>query len=125
AAVLSRFRTINGIEAGSALLIVMVALKFVEARTHRDELVMMMLAYFLVFASLLTHQHPLIGAYLLAFVFVTTIGLLQLGRRGPLLTTRRTAALAAGLLLKALPIMAVLFVLFPRLPGPLWAVEAD
>src|SRR5690606_21573171 len=35
ALVLTRYRTINGIEAGSALLIVMVGMKLVEARTYR------------------------------------------------------------------------------------------
>ena len=36
AIVLAEYRTINGITAGSALLVIMVALKLVETRTHRD-----------------------------------------------------------------------------------------
>jgi protein-glutamine gamma-glutamyltransferase len=122
--VLAQYRTINGVTAGSALLVVMVALKLVEARTHRDELVLMIIAYFLVFASLLEHQSLPIALYLLAFVFVTTAGLLQLGRRGPLLDARVSAKLAGRMLVKALPVMIVLFVLFPRLPGPLWALPS-
>ena len=120
--VLAEFRTINGVIAGSALLVVMVALKLVETRTHRDEVVLMIISYFLVFASLLEHQSPVVGAYLVAFVLVTTAGLVQLGRGGPLLPSARTLGIAGGLLLKALPVMVVLFVLFPRLPGPLWAL---
>ena len=53
AAVLADYQTINGVDAGSALLVVMVALKFLESQTHRDQLVLMIIAYFVVFASLL------------------------------------------------------------------------
>ena len=121
-AVLAQYRTINGVEAGSALLVVMVALKFLESHTHRDQLVLMMISYFLVFASLLYQRNLLTVLYLLAFVWFTTVGLLQLSRRGPLLGNRATGKLAAKLLLQALPIMLILFLLFPRLPGSLWGI---
>lgn len=124
-AVLADYKTINGVTAGSALLVVMVALKFLEAHRQRDELVLMSIAYFLVFASLLQQENMLTGVYLLIFVWITTIGLLQLGRRGPLLPSWPTAKLAGRLLLQSVPIMIVLFLFFPRLPGPLWGVPAD
>ncbi len=122
ATVLGRYHTLNGIEAGSALLIVMVALKFLETHTSRDQLVLTIISYFLLFAGLLGQRNVFIVAYLLGFVWFTTIGLMQLGRRGPLLGTWPTAKLAGKLLLQALPIMLILFVFFPRLPGPLWAI---
>lgn len=124
-AVLFEYGTINGVKAGSALLVVMVALKFFECHTQRDQLVLMIIAYFLVFASLLYGGGLVKGAYLLAFVWITTVGLLQLGRDGHLLPSWPTARLAGRLLLQAVPIMLVLFVLFPRLPGPLWAIPGS
>ncbi len=124
-AVLSTFRTVNGVEAGSALLVMMVALKFLEARSHRDQIVLTIIAFFLVFAALIDQQSLFIGGYLLVFVLVTTAGLLQLGRRGPLQPMRATTLLAGRMLLQALPVMLVLFVLFPRLSGPLWALPND
>jgi len=120
--VLAQYRTINGIEAGSALLVVMVALKFLESHAHRDQLVLMIIAYFLVFASLLTERSLWSAAYLLAFVWLTTVALLQVARRSALLPTRETARAGTRLLLQAAPVMLVLFVLFPRLPGPLWGM---
>lgn len=123
--VLLHYRTINGLAAGSALLVVMVALKFLEAHTHRDQVVLMIIAYFLVFASLLYERSFLILAYLLGFVCITTAGLLQLGRHGSLLPSWPTAKFAARLLLQSVPIMLILFLLFPRLPGPLWAIPGD
>jgi len=123
--VLFQYRTLNGVEAGSALLVVMVALKFLESQTQRDQLVLIMITYFLMFASVLTERGPLTAAYLVLLVWVTTVALLQLGRRGPLLPSGMTARLAGRLLLHALPITVVLFVLFPRLPGPLWAIPGS
>jgi transglutaminase-like putative cysteine protease len=124
-AVLYQYRTINGVEAGSALLVVMIALKFLESNGHRDRLVLIMISYFLLFASLLAETGPLTAAYLLLLIWFTTVGLLQLSRRGPLLGARDTAALATRLLAQSLPLMIVLFVLFPRLPGPIWAVPGS
>jgi transglutaminase-like putative cysteine protease len=125
AAVVLRYRTVNGVAAGSALLVVMVALKFVESRQDRDQIVLIMIAYFLMFASLPTERSPLTGVYLLVLVWLTTVGLLQIGRRGPLLPARATARLAGRLLLLSLPFAVALFVLFPRLPGPLWAIPGS
>lgn len=121
-AVLMQYRTINGVDAGSALLVVMVALKFVESRHLRDQLVLMMIAYFLMFASLLKERSPLTSVYIVVLVWLTTVGLLQIGRRGPLLPATSTVRLAGRLLVHSLPLMVVLFLLFPRLPGPLWAI---
>ena len=124
-AVLSQYRTLNGVEAGSALLVVMVALKFLESKSQRDELVLVMISYFLMFASMLTERSPLTAIYIVLLVWLTTVALLQIGRRGELLGNRRTAAASARLLLHALPVMIVLFVFFPRLPGALWAVPGN
>jgi transglutaminase-like putative cysteine protease len=124
-AVLFQYRTLNGAEAGTALLVVMVALKFLESSNQRDQLVLILISYFMMFASVLTERGPLTAVYLVVLVWVTTVALLQLGRRGPLLPVRATTLLAGRLLLYSVPVMAVLFVLFPRLPGPLWALPGS
>ena len=123
--VLTQYRTLNGVEAGSALLVVMVALKFLESHNQRDQLVLIMISYFLLFASLLTDRGPLAAAYVLVLVWLTTVALIQIGRRGEFLPYRTTGLLSGRLLLHALPVMIVLFVLFPRLPGPLWGLPGS
>lgn len=123
--VLVEYRTLNGLAPGTALLIVMVSLKFLEARTQRDNMLLTVIAYMLVFASLLTGGGLIKGLYLLAFVWITTLGLLQVGRLGPLRASLPTAKQAGKLLLQALPLMLVLFLFFPRLPGPLWSMPGD
>jgi transglutaminase-like putative cysteine protease len=123
--VLVGYRTLNGIEAGTALLTVMIALKFLESQSQRDQLVVVMISYFLTFASLLTDRGPLSVLYVGLVAWVTTVALLQLGRRGELKPYRAMGALSARLLLHAVPIMVVLFLLFPRLPGPLWGLPGS
>jgi len=124
-AVLIEFRTINGLTPGTALLIVMISLKFLEARTQRDQILLTVIAYFLVFAQALAGGQLYTGIYLLGFAWLTTIALLQVGRQGALLPNLVTARLAARLLLPALPVMVVLFALFPRMPGPIWSLPGD
>jgi transglutaminase-like putative cysteine protease len=123
--VLLEHRTLNGIQAGSALLVVMLALKLLESQGQRDQLVVIMISYFLIFASLLTERGPLAAGYILVLAWLTTVALLQIGRRGELLPYRASGRLGARLLLHAVPIMAVLFILFPRLPGPLWGIPGS
>lgn len=124
-AVLFEYRTLNGVTAGSALLVVMIALKFLESRNQRDQLVLLMISYFLMFAALLGERGPLTVAYVVLLVWLTTVALIQIGRRGEFLPYRTTGLLSGRLLLHALPVMVVLFVLFPRLPGPLWAIPGS
>jgi transglutaminase-like putative cysteine protease len=125
ASVLVEYGTINGLVPGTALLVVMVALKFLEARTQRDHIILTVIAYFLVFASLLAGGGLIKGIYVLVFVWITTIGLLQVGRVGPLLANGPMARQAGRMLAQAIPIMAVLFVLFPRLSSPLWSLPGQ
>ena len=124
-AVLFQYRTLNGIEAGSALLVVMVALKVLESRSRRDQLVLIMICYFLMFAGLLADRGPLTAAYIVVLVWLATVALIQIGRRGSLLPYRAMGRFSGRLLLHALPVMVALFVLFPRLPGPLWAIPGS
>ena len=88
-------------------------------------MILSVLAFFLVFASVLDGGGPLEGLYLLAFVAVSTLGLLHVGRQGTLLATGPTTRIAGKLLLPAAPIMIVLFLLFPRLPGPIWSLPGS
>src|SRR5688572_8571746 len=103
----------------------MVALKFLESRNQRDQLVLLMISFFLMFASLLSERGPFMAVFIAGLVWVTTVALIQIGRRGEFLPYRKTGLLSGRLLLHATPVMVALFVLFPRLPGPLWAIPGS
>ena len=123
--VLAEFRTINGIEAGSALLVVMVAFKMLEARGPRDYVVLLIVAYFLLFTTLLSATSIGTAAYVFGVVWLATVALLKIGRAGSTLSSAVSLKLATRMLLQAVPFAAAMFVLFPRLSQPLWGLPAS
>ncbi len=85
-----------------------------------------MISYFLMFASLLGERGPLDGRlFVRCWCGSRPSALLQIGRRGELLPYRTPGALERRLLAARVPVMVVLFMLFPRLPGPLWAIPGS
>lgn len=124
-AVLLSFKTLFGREAGVALLAAMMAMKLLEARTHRDGLVLLLLGYFLVMSNLLYSQSPLMAIYLFGVVIVLLAAQIMVRRQHVALPTRGALRLSLRLSLQALPVMLILFVLFPRIPGPLWGLPKD
>jgi protein-glutamine gamma-glutamyltransferase len=117
-------RTLLGRDAGVTLIVVLLALKTLELRARRDAFVIFFLGFFTMLTNFFFSQSLLTAAAML----VALLGLLTalvnahmpVGRPS-LLTAARTAG---WMTLLGAPIMAVLFVLFPRL-APLWGIPAD
>lgn len=120
--VFSTYRQISGLDAGSALLLVMTSLKLLETRGHRDRAVVVFICYFLLFAAFLREQPIWSAAYLLAGVLVTTAALLQTSRSAGVISATRALSMSVRLVLLAIPLMLLMFFLFPRIPGPFWAL---
>ncbi|MCP1726180.1 transglutaminase-like putative cysteine protease [Natronospira proteinivora] len=114
------FGNLNGIEPGTALLVLMLGLKLLETWKPRDGLVLVLLAYILMLAVFLGNQSLLAALWLSAICCFQTAILLRLTRLGEPGPLRPSLVTAGKLLLQALPIAIILFVLFPRVPGPLW-----
>lgn len=121
--VFASYRSLGGVEAGSALLILMLALKLTETWRRRDCLLLVLLGYFLVMAELLYEQSILVTLYLIPVTWVLTSVFLELTHTGAQLSFRTAMRFSGRLLLFALPLMLIMFVLFPRVPGPLWGVQ--
>ncbi|MCB5189431.1 DUF3488 and transglutaminase-like domain-containing protein [Methylobacillus arboreus] len=118
-------RTLFGRDASVALLALMLALKLMESSTRRDYFILIFAGYFLTITAFLFNQSLLVGAYLLLPVFGLTACLVGISYPHGTLSSSLRARLGAGLLLQAIPIMLLLFLLFPRIPGPLWGVPQD
>lgn len=119
------YRTIFGRDAGVTLLVVMLGLKLLETRTLRDAMLLSFLGYFLVITNFLYSQTIATGLYMLACTVIITATMLSLNfaeNEPPFRVQLRTAAL---LLAQSVPLMLVLFLLFPRVPGPLWGLPRD
>lgn len=114
-------RTLIGREGGSALLLLLVGFKAFETFSLRDWRVLLALGFFLAATPLLFDQSPLAAGWLVLSLFSLTWAMAALHGKQPILTSLRATLQA---LLLSLPLMLVLFVVMPRLPGPLWSIPA-
>jgi transglutaminase-like putative cysteine protease len=120
AIVIVRFHTLNGLAAGTTLLLLMAGLKLLETRAARDQFVMVGAGLFLLLAACLDRQQlvraPLYG--LQAWLCCGALAVIA----APTTSARSALALAGRALLYAVPLALLLFVFFPRLPGAFWAI---
>jgi transglutaminase-like putative cysteine protease len=119
------YRTIFGRDAGVALLAIMLGLKLLETRTLRDAMLLSFLGYFLVITNFLYDQTIPTALYMVACTVVNTATMLSLHYSGGEPPFRAQLRAASVLLAQSVPLMLVLFVLFPRVPGPLWGLPQD
>jgi transglutaminase-like putative cysteine protease len=122
AAIALSYRTLYGRDVGVAILTVMMALKVLEMSGPRDTMVVVLLAYFLVVTNFFYSQSIPTALYMLLVIWVITatmIGLQHQVGRPKLVSVLRHAA---TLILQGVPIMLALFLLFPRVQGPLWGL---
>ena len=117
-------RTLLGKEPGITLIIVLLALKTLELRAKRDAFVVFFLGFFTMLTSFLNSQSLLTAAAMLIGLLGLLTALVNAHMpvgKPPLMQVARTACTMA---LLGTPIMAVLFVLFPRV-GPLWGMPGE
>jgi len=115
----AQYGTVFGQEPGTALLLVMIALKLLEIRSRRDIVIALFLGYFVVVTTYFFDQSILIAIYSLLAIWLLTAALIQV-HAGRALPRARLARQAGAMLLHALPFMLILFLVFPRIQGPLW-----
>lgn len=118
------YGSLLGKEPGVTLAVVLMALKTLELRARRDAFVVFFLGFFLVLTHFLYSQSLLVAMAMLVSVWglLTALVLAHMPVGQPALG--QAAGLAARTALWGAPIMALLFVLFPRI-GPLWGVPQD
>jgi transglutaminase-like putative cysteine protease len=117
------YRTIFGRDAGVTLLVMFLALKLLETRAHRDAVVVTFLCYFLALTNFFYSQSVTTAVLMLATVLILTASLVAFnGTRRRLSESARVATM---LIAQGVPVMVILFFLFPRVSGPLWGLPAD
>ncbi|GAB3242416.1 transglutaminase TgpA family protein [Chitinimonas naiadis] len=123
------YRTLLGRTGGVAVLAALIGAKLLETRSRRDALLLIYLSYFLVVTNFLFDQTVGMALYLSLMVLLITTLLVGwhtlegwTGRWRLVLGQMRFAGV---LMLQALPVMALLFVFFPRMEGPLWRLPQD
>ncbi len=122
--VLATYSTISGVGPGSALLAIMAALKLLETRTRRDQFVLLFIAIFLVMSSLLREQYLWSLPYLISAVFLIMTAWLQVSAVATQ-SARQSFATGGRLVLYAAPLAIAMWIFFPRIATPFWAVPMD
>jgi transglutaminase-like putative cysteine protease len=125
AGVFARYGTLAGRDAGVALLVGLLALKLLEGFRLRDAMLVVFLSYFVLGTGFFFNQGIAAAAYACAALVVITAVLVQLHEGDRPLPWRFRLRSTAGLLVQATPAALILFLLFPRISGPLWSLRPD
>ncbi|MEP7303223.1 MAG: DUF3488 and transglutaminase-like domain-containing protein [Caldimonas sp.] len=118
------YRSLLGKEPGVTLAVALMALKTLELRARRDAFVVFFLGFFIILTHFLYSQSLPVALAMLVSIWglLTSLVLAHMPVGKPSL--RQAGGLAARTALFGAPVMALLFMLFPRL-GPLWGVPQD
>jgi len=118
--------TLIGPEAGAHLLVAMLLLKLLEARAERDVALLVVVAFFATVSTFFLTQSPLVaGLALISIVLLLTTLVALVHPVNSWSLQRAHLRHVLRLTLQALPLTALLFVLFPRISAPLWGLPED
>ena len=114
----SQHQGILGRDAGTRLFVTALALKLHEIKSERDLYLITYLAFIVAASQFLYEQSLLMAAYILCVccVLLATLVCINSGKPQPG-SVLKTASL---IIVQAMPIAAVLFILFPRFEAPNW-----
>ena len=116
-------RTLFGRQPGILLLMLFAGLKLLETRSHRDAAAAAFLGYFLIITNFLYTQSIPTALTMCVALFAITATLV--GFSAPQRAPRANLRTAGLLLAHAAPAALALFLLFPRVQGPLWGLPQD
>lgn len=122
---IGQFGLTIGRDAGVALLTIMLAFKIVEIRSLRDYYLSCYLGYFLIITNFFYSQSMLMLALMLIVIIMLTSCLIGANSSSAVMGLKKRLRLAGKMVLQAIPVMLILFVLFPRISGPIWGVPDD
>ena len=123
AAIALTFHSLFGREVGVTLLILLSTAKLLELRAARDATVLIYLSCFIIITNFFYSQSIPTALFMLFTLLVIMATWVHL-HTGDLKLKPRLR-LAGVLLLQAIPLSLILFVLFPRVQGPLWGMPQD
>lgn len=115
------YGTLQGPEACTTLLVLLLCLKLNEAQKYWDAMIVLIISYFVSMCWLLFSQSLLTTVYLVFSVIYSTHSLMSLHAPRKL-KGKLSAGFAFRDLLKAVPIFLLLFFMFPRFASPFAAM---
>ncbi|MGZ8217991.1 transglutaminase TgpA family protein [Methylomagnum sp.] len=119
-----QYHRVYGRDGGSALFLVGLGLKLMEMKTRREVYLVVYLSFFVALTQYLFSETIPMVLYTLAAVGLTVAVLIG-ANSGTAIPLSQLLKRAGAMVAQAVPIMVVLFVFFPRIPGPLWKMPDD
>ncbi|MDB5764148.1 MAG: hypothetical protein JWQ21_3143 [Herminiimonas sp.] len=119
------YKTFFGREAGVAMLVMLLAFKLLEMHAKRDLFVVVFLSFFLILTNFFNSQTIGTAVMMIAAVIMILTAQLSFQYTGAAPPLRRRLALGSLIFTLAVPLTLVLFILFPRIQGPLWGLPGD
>ncbi len=113
----------EGRQFGVTLLVLMAGMKLLEMRTRRDLYILVFLGYFVLVTLFLFYQTPALTAYVLMVATGFTALLMANNLTGDRLPLKMLGGKSLRMMITSIPVMLLLFILFPRLDGPLWSLS--
>ena len=123
--VYAHYKTLLGRDAGVAMLVLLLAFKLLEMRARRDLFVVLFLSFFLLLTNFFYSQTIPTALLMSVTLIVLLCAQITFQYTGAVPPLRRRVRLALSVFAMAAPLALALFVLFPRIQGPLWGLPGD
>ena len=122
AGVVFSYGSIFGRDSAVTLLLAMTVLKLLEMHSQRDITITVVLCYFLAITNFFYNQTMFTAVYSIAAAWLITGTMVSLEHRAKPAKFAQVFRTSGVLLAQSVPVMLILFVLFPRIEGPLWGL---
>ena len=119
------YHTLVGRDAGTALLVLLAGFKILETFSERDFYIAVFLGFFVIITNFFYTQSIVIALYMIVTVWVMLTALISFNDHHAGIRYSDRIRTAGIMLIQSLPVMAILFLLFPRINGPLWGLPKD
>ncbi|MFT5133130.1 MAG: transglutaminase-like putative cysteine protease [Gammaproteobacteria bacterium] len=123
--VFNSYGTLVGRDAGVALLVLLAGMKLQELQGERDYYIGSFIGMFLILTNFFYSQTILSALHMLLTIIIIVTALISLNDGKSFLNSQKRLKTASSLLFQSLPLLLILFVLFPRIDGPLWGLPKD
>ena len=123
--ILYSYGQILGQQSGIALVILMTTLKLFETKNTRDCYIIIYSAFFIIATNFFISQSIWLIIYVFLITIILTTILIAISDRLETISFNTRLKMASRYFIYAIPFMLILFLLFPRIPGPLWALPQD
>ncbi|MCZ6525843.1 MAG: DUF3488 and transglutaminase-like domain-containing protein [Gammaproteobacteria bacterium] len=123
--ILASYGTLIGRDAGVSLLILLAGMKLLETRQKRDYYITSFIGLFLILTNFFYSETLFTAIYSLLAVSIFISALIAFNDKDNFLGSGELLSASGLMLLQSLPLLIVIFLLFPRVQGPLWGMPKD